>query len=206
MSLGGKNKKDHTQEGIVDLNVTDLILIDHRFLKNCIGLFSSKDTDKQLKINKARSFLAAFSLHHKAEAKAVYQPLENHPEFHFQILESQKVHAELDRRVKALKRRFNNMVYLRDEVEMELKAVAEMISQHLLEEEKETLPLMNRNLDDETLRLLGCSFMAERKFSHDDLKDYPGQQDDLIKWKDNVQKISSEFLSKTDKFAESLQH
>ena len=199
-------KRRHLNQGILDLNVIDLILIDHRYLKTCIKIFIDEGADKKLKLALAKNFLAAITKHSLAEKKAVYVHLLKHPELHFNILESQNEHDLIDKKVKALRQRFNNTIFLRQEVETELKTLAELLQKHITEEENELLPMMDEYLEDDLLKELGKSFMENRKFSSQDLKDYPELQDELFQWKDNIQKVSSEYLAKMDKFVENMHH
>lgn len=203
---GSVYKRSHSNQGILDLNVIDLILIDHRYLKSCIVVFSDMQADKKLKLALAKKFLQAIMQHFSAEKKGVYVPLNKHPELHFNILEAGVEHDAIEKKVKALKPRFNNTSYLREEVETELKVLSDLLKKHLMEEENETLPRMDECLEDDFLKELGKSFMEYRKFSSQDLRDYPGLQDELIQWKDNIQKVSSEFLAKMDKFVENMHH
>lgn len=198
--------RSHLRQGILNLNVIDLILIDHRYLKGCIETFTDAEADKKLKLVLAKNFLNAITQHMLAEKQAIYIPLEKHPELHFNILEAHAEHGIIEKKIKTLRPRFNNTRFLRDEVEAELKILAELLKQHLLEEESETLPRMNEYLEDDLLKELGKSYMEHRKFSPRDLQDYPELQDELIQWKDNIQKVSSKFLAKMDKFAEDMQH
>ncbi len=203
---GSVYKRSHLNQGILDLNVIDLILIDHRYLKNCIATFTDVQADKNLKLVLAKKFLNAISQHSLAEEKAIYAPLSKHPELHFHILEAVAEHEVIEKKVKALRPRFSNTLFLREEVEAELKVLAELLHHHLVEEERETLPRMDEFLEDDFLKELGRAFMELRKFSPQDLKDYPDLQDELIQWKDNIQKVSSEYLAKMDKFAENMHH
>ncbi len=193
-------------DGIQDLNVIDLILIDHRYIKECIEVFIDDQCDKRKKITIAKSFLDAVSTHSLAERKAIYAPLESNEELHFNILEAGIEHGIIDQKVKSLKLKLARTRILKDEVEAEFKVLADLLKHHIMEEESEILPKMQNEIEDEELRELGKSFMKLRKFTTKDLKDYPQLQDELIQWKDSIQKVSSEFLTKMDKFVENIQH
>lgn len=192
--------------GILDISVIDLILIDHRFIKECTEVMIDVKSDKRKKMSLARDFLDSVLLHSQIEKKAIYAPLESNEELHFNILEAEVEHGMIDQKARGLKTRLARAKVLRDEVEAELKVLAELIKKHIIEEESEILPKMREMVDDATLTDLGVNFMKLRKFSARDLKDYPQLQDELIEWKDSIQKVSSEFLTKMDKFVENLQH
>ncbi len=201
-----KKKITPTNQGIQDLSVIDLILMDHRFMKECIEVFIDDDADKKQKMAIAKSFLDAISTHSLAERKAIYAPLEANEELHFNILEAEIEHGIVDQKVKSLKLKLARTRILKDEVEAEFKVLADLVKHHIMEEESEILPKMQEVLDDESLKDLGKSFMKLRKFTAKDMKDYPQLQDELIQWKDSIQKVSSEFLTKMDKFVENIQH
>lgn len=199
--------KSITQEAVIqDLSVIDLILIDHRYVKQCIEVFLNDSEDKRVKLSMARSFLDALIQHTSAEKKVIYVPLESHEELHFNILEAEVEHGNILQKVKALRNKLTRVRILRDELEAELKVLAEMVKHHLMEEESELLPKIKEHVDDQSLGDMGRNFMKLRKFTNDDLLNYPQLYDELIKWKDSIQKVSSKFLTKMDKFMEDLQH
>lgn len=203
-----RQKKNITQEivGIQNLNVIDLILIDHRFLKECIEILTDGQSNKRKKLAVAKNFLNALATHSLVEKKSIYKPLEANEELHFNILEAEVEHEIIDQKVKSLQLKVSKSRSFIDEVEAEFKVLADLVKHHLMEEESEILPKMQAEIDDETLNEMGKSFMKLRKFTAKDLKDYPRLQDELIQWKDSIQKVSSEFLSKMDKFVENIQH
>ena len=201
-------QKRNTQAipGIYDLNVIDLILIDHNAIKSCIDTLSSQEVEKSKKIAAARIFLNAVSVHSSVEKKAIYLPLKSNKKLQSNILAAEVEHGIIDQKVKSLKIKLSKTRLLKDEVEAELKVLADLVRNHLIEEESVTLPLIREALTEEEFKELGKSFMKHRKFTTQELKDYPQLQDDLIQWKDSIQKVSNEFLIKMDKFMENLQH
>lgn len=194
------------QPHIRDINVIDLILIDHRFIKECVETLTNPDADKHLKLTVAKGFFEAFHQHSDAEKQIVYSRLEGLENFHFNILEASVEHANVVEKMKLLRPRIAHAKILRDELEAELKVLGEMVRQHIKEEESELLPKMSGELDDETLRTMGEGFMKARKMTPHDLENYPQLQDELVSWKDDVQKVSSQFLSKMDRYVENLKH
>jgi hemerythrin-like domain-containing protein len=197
-------KRRDTQ--IRDMNVIDMILIDHRFIKECIEILVGDQSDKQQKLNVGRGFLDALQKHLEAEREVVYAPLEAEEEFHFNILEAQIEHGMVDEKIKLLKPRIARSRVLKDEIEAELKVLAELVKVHIKEEESELLPKMNSELEEHMLKQMGEIFMKQRKLTPKDLSDYPQLEDQLVTWKDDVQKVSSQFLSKMDRYVENLKH
>lgn len=199
-------KRKMKQPHIRDIDVIDLILIDHRFIKEAVETLSSEKADKNIKLAMAKDFLEAVALHSVAEKNIVYDRLESDEEFHFNILEAQVEHGIVDEKVKLLKPKVTHSKTLKDELEAELKVLAELVKHHIKEEESELLPKMREQIDDETLKMMGEAFMKARNMTSNDLRDYPQLQDELVLWKDDVQKVSSQFLSKMDKYVENLKH
>lgn len=191
---------------IRDINVIDMILIDHRFVKECIEILIDEKVDKQQKLNVGRTFLDALERHSAVEREVIYAPLEAEEEFHFNILEAQIEHGIFDEKIKLLKPRISRSRVLKDEIEAELKVLAELVKIHIKEEESELLPKMNSELEEEMLKEMGEVFMNLRKISPKELRDYPQLEDQLVTWKDDVQKVSSQFLSKMDRYVENLKH
>ena len=199
-------KRNMKQPHIRDIDVIDLILIDHRFIKECVETLSNEKADKSIKLAMAKDFLEAVAHHSSAEKNIVYDRLEADEEFHFNILEAQIEHGIVDEKVKLLKPKVVHSKTLKDELEAELKVLAELVKNHIKEEESELLPKMREQIDEETLKIMGDAFMKARKMTSKDLRDYPQLQDELVSWKDDVQKVSSQFLSKMDKYVENLKH
>lgn len=188
------------------LTVLELILMDHFFIKECIDVLTSDHTRKPVKLSKARVFLDALNLHTNAEKRAVYAPLKTNEELHFNILEAEIEHAMIEKKIKSLKLKLNHSKILKDEVEAELKVLAELVKLHVMEEESEMLPKMKEALPDYALEEIGQHFMKLRKFSSKELQAHPDLVGELIEWNDSIKKVSRNFLSKMDKVVENMQH
>ena len=193
-------------KGLQQASVIDLILIDHRYLKECILILGDEHADKAKKFRMAKGFLDTLQKHSTAEKAAVYVPAEKNEELHFNILEADIEHGIVDQKVKTLRPRLARAKKLKEDVEAELKVLSELVRHHLQEEESEILPRMQQLYTDEALDDMGTEFMKIRKFSPKTLHDFPVLQDELIHWKDSVQQISSKFLSKMDQYVENLKH
>lgn len=202
-----KSKSDgQVALGIQNLSVIELILIDHRFIKNCIEMLLDDNADRREKLSISKKFLNALVDHSVAEKKAIYIPLEKNEDLHFNILEAEIEHANILKKIKFLKPRLVRVKVLKDELAAELKNLAEMVKYHLMEEESEVLSRMREYVDDASLAEMGRHFMKLRKFSTEELLNYPHLYEELIQWKDSIQKVSSKFLAKMDKFVENMEH
>lgn len=191
---------------IRDINVIDMALFDHRFLKECIAPLMSETTEHNHKLAIARNFLSILKKHCEAEEVILYSALKSNKELHFNILEAEVEHGIIEEKIKWLRPRIAHLKVLRDEIEAELKVLAGLVKNHLKEEESELFPRMSEEVEEEVLMDMGKEFMRLRKITIRDLRDYPTLQDELVNWKDEVQKVSSQFLSKLDRYVENLRH
>lgn len=191
---------------IRNMNVIDMVLFDHRFLKECIAPLISEATDKNQKLAIARNFLSVLKKHFEAEQQILYSTLKSNEELHFNILEAEVEHGIIEEKMKWLRPRIAHLKVLRDEIEAELKVLAELVRNHLREEESELFPRMSEEVEEDVLMHMGEQFMKLRKITARDLRDYPSLHDELVNWKDEVQKVSSQFLSKMDRYVENLRH
>jgi hemerythrin-like domain-containing protein len=149
------------QDPVHNYTVVDLIFADHKFIKECLEVFSKEKADPR-KMELARPFLDAVQQHSLAERKAVYANLKENEELHFMILESQVEHDIVDLRIKDLKIKIERMKVMSDEVAAEFKVVAELLKHHILKEEEQLLPHMREEVDEDTLREMGSLFIDIR--------------------------------------------
>lgn len=188
------------------VSVIDYLLFDHQYLKRCVEVLIDDKAPKKTKLTISKGFLEAVLKHSVAEKKAVYSKLEGNTELHFIILQAEIEHGIVDQKVKSLRNRLARVRILKDEAEAELKVLGDLLKHHLMEEESEMFPKMQEAIDEASLLEMGAHFMKLRNLTPQDLTDYPVLQDELIQWKDSVQKISSQFLSKMDKYVENMKH
>ena len=191
---------------IRDVNIVDMILIDHRLIKGYIETLCSENGSKYQKLKVAKEFLTLILKHSHAEEEILYSAIRNNDVFHSIILESEIEHQIFQDQVKHLKPSVSRSKNLSEEVEAELNVLIGLVRNHLKNEESELLSQMNTYLDKKVLVELGVKFMKKRKMTLADFENYPHLRDELIHWKDEVQKISSKFLSQIDKCVENLKH
>jgi hemerythrin-like domain-containing protein len=204
--MGQKKGNLPHQELDQHVDIIDLILADHKFIKECIEVLLSEETSKKEKLSISRDFLETLHAHLLAEKKTVYKSLVDNEQLHFIILEADVEHQIVEKEIKSLSQKLSRVRTLKDEVEAELKVLAELVQKHIQEEESEMLPTMKAELTEEVLHEIGQSFLKARKFNQGEAEEFPLLQDELIQWKDSVQEISSKFLSKMDKYVENLKH
>ena len=187
-------------------DIVDLILLDHKYLKECIHDMTEEGAEKRKKLSMAKSFLDALGKHSEAEKKTLYVELQNMDEFRSMILEGYIEHGVVDKKVKMLKSRLLHARSLSDENQAELKVLAEMLEHHIKEEESEMLPKAKDLIDSDSLMEMGAAFAKKRKFTEKDLEVFPDFQKELQIWKDSVSQYSHQFVKKLDQYVESLKH
>jgi hemerythrin-like domain-containing protein len=177
-------------------NIVNVLLMDHKYLKEEIKILKNEDADKKSKIRAAKSFLDALYKHSEAEKKAVYAPLVKVKDLKKDILEGQIEHGIVDAKVKMLTTRLTGLRTLSDELEVELKVLAELVEHHVKEEEEELFPKMKKDLDKTILNEMGFQFMKIRSFTAKDLRDYPKLQAEMTGLRKLGHKISGNFIAK----------
>lgn len=200
------SKIKSTKSYIRDVNIIDIVLIDHRYLKECIELLTDDHANNFKKIEMAKGFFNVLKKHSEAEQEIIYAPLKADEDFHFNILEAQVEHGIVNDKINELRPKVIHAKVLKDEMAVELKVFAELVKHHIKEEESELLPKMRELIEEDTLKIMGHEFMKLRKMTSEDISNYPLLQEELVSWKDEVQKVSSQFLSKMDKYVENLRH
>ena len=158
-------------------NIIDILLLDHSYLKDCIEILKDEDGDKKKKLFHAKGFLDALKKHSAGEKKALYHPLEDVKDLHFNILESEIEHGIVDAKVKALTPKIQRMKSLSEEMAAELKVLAELVEHHVEEEEEELFPKMRKDFSKEILNQMGYQFMVYRQFTEKDLRDTDLQEE-----------------------------
>lgn len=180
-------------------NITDVLLLDHRYLKECIKVLKSRKADMRLKVKYSKTFLDALHKHSEAEKKVVYAPLVKVSAFKNYILQGEIEHGIVDSKVKTLIPKLTGVRTLSPELEMEMRVLAEIVELHLKEEENDIIPRMRRELDRTILNEMGFQFMKFRNFTTKDLRQYPKLQQEVSGIKRLGHRLSSEFMGRVQK-------
>lgn len=193
-------------------NIVDILLIDHSYLKECIAVLTDKKADKHEKLFYSRTFLDTLKKHSEAEENTVYDSLSEMDEMHMQILEGEAEHSLARYKFETLIPRLSKMKNLDDVTEAEIKVLAEIVKHHIEEEEAELFPKMRASLDRGILNEIGFQFMILRRFTPQDLKDYPELQKQMYQQnadgpkstKNNIYQWSGNFVKKVNRYISSL--
>lgn len=160
-------------------NIIEILLLDHNYLKDCIDVLKDEEEDPKVKMKYAKGFLDALEKHSTGEKKALYAPLQEVDDLRSHILESIIEHGIVDDKVKKLSKKLNSARSIDEEMEAELKVLAELVEHHVEEEEDELFPKMRKDIDAEILNQMGYQFLVLRQFTEKDLQDSPELQDEM---------------------------
>ena len=193
-------------------NIVDILLIDHAYLKECISVLTNDYAHKNEKIFFARTFLDTLKKHSESEEKTVYESLSEMDDLRKIILEGEAEHGMARFKYESLIPKLQKMKILDDSTEAEIKVLAELIEHHIDEEESELFPRMLQGLDSGILNEIGFQFIILRKFTPQDLKDYPKLQSQIYqktfidskKPRKNIYQWSGNFVKKVNRYISSL--
>ena len=180
-------------------NITDLLKLDHSYLKEGIKCHKDENQDKRTKLKHAKTFLDALSKHSVAEKKSVYGPCLKIKDLKMDILEGKVEHGIVDSKTKMLIKKLTGLRTLSDELEVELKVLAEIVEHHIKEEEDDLFPKLKKDLDKTILNEMGFQFMKLRNFTKKDLQDYPKLQEEVSSIDKLATRLPNNFVSKVKK-------
>ncbi|MBC7430224.1 MAG: hemerythrin domain-containing protein [Bacteriovorax sp.] len=160
-------------------NIVNILLIDHSYLKECISVLINDHAEIHEKLFYSRTFLDTLKKHSMAEEKTVYDSLVDMDEFRKNIIEAEVEHDMISRKYRKLIPIIGQMKKLDDITSIEIKVLAKLVKQHIEEEEQELFPKMRNNLDSAILNEIGFQFMIMRRFTPQDLKNYPDLQKEI---------------------------
>lgn len=193
-------------------NIVDILLIDHSYLKECINVLLNNHADLHEKLFYSRTFLDTLKKHSTSEEKTVYDSLSDMDEFRKNILEGEVEHSMIKRKYQTLIPRLAHMKNIDDITEVEIKVLAKIVKQHIEEEEIELFPKMLNTLDTAILNEIGFQFMILRRFTPQDLENYPELQKEIYTQalsnnpnsKRNVYQWSAGFVRKVNGYIGSI--
>lgn len=184
-------------------NICDVLLFDHKYLKECIDVLKDESEDKKVKHKYAKGFLAALKMHSLAEKKAVYTPLKEVKNLRSNILESEIEHGIADAKVKMLIPKIGSVRSLSEEIEAEMKVLAEIVEHHIEEEEDDLIPKMRKIFDKTILNEIGYQFVILRQFTDKDLQESPELKEESSFLKESTPIPNSLFLNRTQEHFQS---
>jgi hemerythrin-like domain-containing protein len=165
-------------------NIIDILKLDHEYLKDCIECLTDESESPKTKMKYGKGFLDALKKHSAGEKKALYAPLIEVEDFRSNILEGEIEHGIVDQKVKMLIPKLSKAKSLSEELEAELKVLAELVKHHVKEEEEELFEKMEDKIDSDILNQMGFQFMLLREFSEKDLEEKPELMEEMESFRD----------------------
>jgi hemerythrin-like domain-containing protein len=195
------NMTEHQQVGLNNhFNIIEILLLDHSYLKECIKMLKNRNEDKKVKLRYAKSFLDTLKKHSAGEKKALYAPLLEVKELRTIVLESEVEHGIIDFKVKTLTSKMSSVRVMNEQIEAEMKVLAEIVENHINEEESVMFPKMRQRMDNTILNEMGFQFMVFRQFTSKDLQYNPELKEEVPFIKKSHPITTSKYLSRAHNY------
>lgn len=140
-------------------NIISLIKDHHFILKDAIKVLKDYRGTPLSKRKKLTQFLEAFKMHAISEEETLYERMRTLPKMRILSLEAAQEHKIAE----SLAEELEGLRYQdqwNDEISAKAKVLASLVEHHLLEEEKEILPLIKLQLSRAELLDLGREYLA----------------------------------------------
>lgn len=149
-----ENKKNHTQARKQGTDIIEVLLEDHKPLKNLIK--TMKDSDIPFKERKAifDEFAMTLIAHAKPEEEVLYAVMKEKESLREEAFEGDVEHGIADQLVEEIKRTTDE-----DVCGARIKVLAELVEHHIEEEEEELLPLFKKKSTTQERATLGNEFL-----------------------------------------------
>lgn len=150
MSSKRQGKNVESEEDIIDL-----ILADHKPLKQLIKTMKSERAEDSEKIQAFKEFARLLTAHAKAEEEALYSYMKKVKDLREHGYEGQVEHNLADQVVEEAKRATEKDLKL-----AQIKVLAELVEHHIEEEEEEMLPEFRKETNLEDREDIGRHYLA----------------------------------------------
>ncbi len=187
-------------------HLVDLILLDHKQVKEDCSKMIELGVSKVEKFKIGKNLVKVIEAQIKAENQILYKRIQTNRFFKNISLEAYSEHEVILGKLKSIKSKISKSKQLKVDLEIDFKVLAKIYLNHLMFEEGEVLPMIQKNLDKIENYKLGVDYLKIRKLDQAKLGPYPILEDEIIHWKDSLQKLSAELLIKMDKNVEELRH
>lgn len=150
-----KREGSHSIEG--DYNAVELILEDHKRLKELISVMKDVDQDWNDRRDAAEEFAIQLVAHAKPEEEVLYEAMKQNPNLRVEAFEGETEHNLADQLLEEIRRAKDD-----DEWSAKVKVIAELVEHHIKEEESQILPDVEKELSEEVLNTLGGKFLTKK--------------------------------------------
>lgn len=156
--MRGKKATSSFQEGDQEMveggDIIDLILEDHRPLKDLIGKLKDSDLDPGDKMVAFEEFASLLMIHSKPEEESLYTYMKEDEELRTEGMEGQVEHELADQLIAEIKAESDPDMW-----QAKVKVLAEIVEHHIEEEEETLLPDFKKESSSEERSELGQKFM-----------------------------------------------
>lgn len=135
-------------------NIIDLILTDHKPIKECLKILKKVDADVGERLVTFDKFAHLLITHAKAEEQSLYAVMQESREFKLEGLEGETEHSIAEQLI--------NEIFAtnsQDEWSAKVKVLAELVEHHLEEEETELLPHFKKKTDIKKCEEMGEEYL-----------------------------------------------
>lgn len=150
-----RNAKDHVTD--TEYDAVDLILEDHKRLKELISVLKDLDADESQRKNAAEEFAICLIAHAKPEEQVLYTVMKHYPPFRIEAFEGETEHTVADQLLAEIKKAKDN-----DDWSAKVKVIAELVEHHIEEEESKILPHVKKGFSRELRNSLGREFLKKK--------------------------------------------
>lgn len=144
-----------TAEQLKNSDIVDLILEDHKPLKELIKVMKDSDVSGEERWNAFQEFAPTLVAHAKPEEEVLYVDMKKNEELREEAFEGEVEHILADQLVEEIKRTTDE-----DLRSARIKVLAELVEHHIEEEEEELLPDFKKETELKERAELGNRFLA----------------------------------------------
>jgi hemerythrin-like domain-containing protein len=141
-----------------------------------------------------------------AEEKALYKNLALEKKFKLLAYEAVSEHHFLKNQIKKMLKKINSLRTLGEQDQIDLRVISKFYLNHLFFEEKDLLPEIQNEFEKSELMTWGERYFSLRKDEFSKMGPFPVLEEELISWKDSIQKLSSQLLLQMDQQVSQLKH
>jgi hypothetical protein len=199
-------KKNQKTELSMKRGIVDMMLLDHKEVKKFCQKILENQTDKKEILKISKIFLQRILNQMMAEEKALYKNLALEKKFKLLAYEAVSEHHFLKNQIKKMLKKINSLRTLGEQDQIDLRVISKFYLNHLFFEEKDLLPEIQNEFEKSELMTWGERYFSLRKDEFSKMGPFPVLEEELISWKDSIQKLSSQLLLQMDQQVSQLKH
>lgn len=147
-------QKESTRKATVEADIVQIILEDHKPLKQLIKVMKNPEKSKEERFSAFEEFAPALIAHAKPEEEALYTFMKKNEELKEEAFEGEVEHMLADQMLEEIKRSTDP-----DMKSAKIKVLAELVEHHIEEEEEELLPDFTKETETSVRTRLGNQFL-----------------------------------------------